>query len=889
MVAMAFGSQLLSRRDACQPTELIQQNSSSSGAHFNRTSPCPLLCPQLSRSTPFSSSSRTIPWWKSWTKKYVILCCICGGTAVMLGVVFIIIYFTLHFYTSSLQYFETIPTYAPAVVLIITGLLVMCFARRRNRYAYLIKLAGGCCLVCAVLCVVITVTTTVIHMNRLQTLRECVYTQKSKICTCFAGIGDDEGAARYIFNNTPDCEVVHGSLYTCLRAMFGLSVIGILVCIFSSMLVYQLLSHEKKKMYWEQLEMRRRFFYRQPSHPLYCNCYDDYGFAAPHDVYHWQPWEVNNDRCWPARGMTPRMGFGTEDGGSQRSILVGSTGHRASGWNWLPWSRNRSRQRASAVPSSDSGEGGATCAANSTADYERDRSDACSGIPESPHLPLFAMQPYWTVETRFGPRRNGRRRRSNDAVFHHLNMTPPTRYQPPFVTDTSFVPPLSYPAAYSSLSRHMWGPPPPYSRPSSAENVATRDTPTRSPGERGTHPHHHRHHHHHYHHQGGAGAGSANSAPSGGGGGGMATDRTLNLSGDEVEVAEQTGRTPIPVTANVKMPRVSGGGALVSTNDTNSYSSEYESGSKRVCLQSTLADMHVMDFGEKVDGSSTVPSQRSRNSQHVITGSKSTPHLPKTWSDASDTPPACNQCQEFAIPVKCCVHVQVSLDDDDDDDRMAKAGSEQSVFTGTVDSYPSPTATDRSSSSDSFEVEDVETASNFRTSMVVSTTPSTPVNDNTYLVDMVCARSLPNLNLTLTYDPSKEALKMDEVDDLRIHQCERELIQTKVSSDSNGNVSKEDLEQSHMVNEEASLSTLSNNKTKIYCPGLSESSPTLPLSVPVYLQNADHGGNPLLPLESLFREQCTNYSATNNGTKSKSLGNLSPNDSIIVTFKSIHV
>lgn len=46
---------------------------------------------------------------------------------------------------------------------------------------------------------------------------------------------------RYVFDSTPDCEVIHGALYSCLRAMFGLSVSGILVCIFSCMLVYQLL------------------------------------------------------------------------------------------------------------------------------------------------------------------------------------------------------------------------------------------------------------------------------------------------------------------------------------------------------------------------------------------------------------------------------------------------------------------------------------------------------------------------------------------------------------------------------------------------------------------------------------------------------------------------
>lgn len=110
-------------------------------------------------------------------------------------------------------------------------------------------------------------------MNRLQTLRECVYTQKTRTCTCYsvlleAHANAEEGKSihikyqkyignayilhviliyfiisgmRYVFDSTPDCEVIHGALYTCLRAMFGLSVTGILVCIFSCMLVYQLL------------------------------------------------------------------------------------------------------------------------------------------------------------------------------------------------------------------------------------------------------------------------------------------------------------------------------------------------------------------------------------------------------------------------------------------------------------------------------------------------------------------------------------------------------------------------------------------------------------------------------------------------------------------------
>ena len=55
---------------------------------------------------------------------------------------------------------------------------------------------------------------------------------------------------------------------TYLRAMFGLSVIGILVSIFSCMLVYQILSHEKKKQYLAELNSRCLGLYQRPDLPL---------------------------------------------------------------------------------------------------------------------------------------------------------------------------------------------------------------------------------------------------------------------------------------------------------------------------------------------------------------------------------------------------------------------------------------------------------------------------------------------------------------------------------------------------------------------------------------------------------------------------------------------
>ncbi|CAG0906009.1 unnamed protein product [Darwinula stevensoni] len=49
-----------------------------------------------------------------------------------------------------------------------------------------LKLSGGSWLLCGVVCVTVTVTTTVVHMNRLQTLRECVYDAAAQACTCFS-------------------------------------------------------------------------------------------------------------------------------------------------------------------------------------------------------------------------------------------------------------------------------------------------------------------------------------------------------------------------------------------------------------------------------------------------------------------------------------------------------------------------------------------------------------------------------------------------------------------------------------------------------------------------------------------------------------------------------
>ncbi|XP_054281332.1 uncharacterized protein LOC128999000 [Macrosteles quadrilineatus] len=228
---------------------------------------------------------------------------------------------------------------------------------KKQRHMEAIKLCGLCCLMCVGTCVLVTVTTTVVHMSRLQSLRECVYTLKTQTCTCYSVLLEsasertDEGS-RYVFNTTPDCEAIHGALYSCLRALFGLSVIGILVCIFCCMLVYQLLSHERKKMYWEQLELRCRYLYGQASNPTrapsqptqHCACCQQFRYQQ--DILAWEPSE---NRFWNG-GQVGNL-YTPNPVGDEPVAQPSS-----SGWSWrrLPWSR----QPATLPPPSNQSSGG---------------------------------------------------------------------------------------------------------------------------------------------------------------------------------------------------------------------------------------------------------------------------------------------------------------------------------------------------------------------------------------------------------------------------------------------------------------------------------------------------------------------------------------------------
>ncbi|XP_016972678.1 uncharacterized protein LOC108039980 isoform X1 [Drosophila rhopaloa] len=371
-------------------------------------------------------------------KKYVVWCLICGGFSCLLGVLFLGVYFLLHSYTITVGNFETVPTFVPATLLILTGVCIMSLARRRNRYSYLIKLSGACGLVSALTCALVTVTTTVLHMSRLQALRECEYAQKTRTCTCYSDLIEsqvdrvDKEGVRLVFDSLSDCGVVHGSLYSCLRAIFGLSVAGVLIAVFSCMLVYQLLSHERKKMYWEQLELRCRSLYASQAPPpalgpgrmLNCRCCEQchahrqLTLPLQATAYPWDEATVaaaaaaaggggGEQRFWTAQ---PPGNFYSPNPGGEDAVGACRSGERAvgagrssSGWSWprMPWQRTtpdtgRRFRQAAASPDSQYGFSSSTAVqgdGNQMLIEEPVVAAAYSGMPPPNALPYGVWGP----------------------------------------------------------------------------------------------------------------------------------------------------------------------------------------------------------------------------------------------------------------------------------------------------------------------------------------------------------------------------------------------------------------------------------------------------------------------------------------------------------------
>lgn len=49
-------------------------------------------------------------------KKYVVLCCLCGGLSAAVGSLFLAVHAVLSAHTASLALFETVPSYIPGIM-----------------------------------------------------------------------------------------------------------------------------------------------------------------------------------------------------------------------------------------------------------------------------------------------------------------------------------------------------------------------------------------------------------------------------------------------------------------------------------------------------------------------------------------------------------------------------------------------------------------------------------------------------------------------------------------------------------------------------------------------------------------------------------------------------
>lgn len=180
---------------------------------------------------------------------------------------------------------------------------------------------------------------------------------------------------RFVFDASDECTIVHSALYSCLRAVFGLSVAGVLVAVFSCMLVYQLLSHERKKMYWEQLELRCRSLYsshqEQPLPPpnaastictplnAPCRCCEQC-HSHRNMLQQNYPWD-NDSRYWVPT-MRPAENFYSPNHPRDDHMLAtrvmnqNNMRSQRPGWSWprLPWQRNHNPRFCQTPSSPDS-------------------------------------------------------------------------------------------------------------------------------------------------------------------------------------------------------------------------------------------------------------------------------------------------------------------------------------------------------------------------------------------------------------------------------------------------------------------------------------------------------------------------------------------------------
>lgn len=273
----------------------------------------------------------------------------------------------------------------------------------------------------------------------------------------------------YVFQDTPNCDVINGTLYSCLRALFGVSVFGILLCIFTSMLVYQIMNHEKKKKFLEQIQTRRRCQYQALRRGnVDTACYSQPFLSFP---FHFQNYGYLDENYYPASWILPSYSnwdsfsysytnylenetdpsYCNRDNMSENSTLLARLGSRSV--NFFRHIFHRRTRDHNSFNNSTS---------PSLQPLPPRYFSSGSYIPP-PHSSHYRITiPSHSAFTPF----NARRHRLNDGLMHQF---PQLSLINPQMNNLYFNSPQimnSSQALYAS-----WGPPPPYSQRQSLENI----------------------------------------------------------------------------------------------------------------------------------------------------------------------------------------------------------------------------------------------------------------------------------------------------------------------------------------------------------------------------------------------------------------------------------
>ncbi|XP_075584940.1 uncharacterized protein LOC124499981 isoform X3 [Dermatophagoides farinae] len=270
-----------------------------------------------------STTTRLTPSPSSWRHffyilgiyRYVLLCLLFGCMSLIIGVALFLLGILFRSNTTSIHLIESVPLYMPSLILFCNGLSLVAFMNKNTRRLYLLKSVCGLYLLVTLLMIIIAITTSAIHLPRLHLHRECAYNVRIRACTCVLSHqqqqhlisiqnsnnidddNDDDGDADiplsnpfrgnhliedyndelilYLFvylasskhftmEEIMNCDLIHGIIYDSLRVVFALSLLAIAISIFSMITLFQLSTHEKRKLCFNnQLAMARDHHRRQ--------------------------------------------------------------------------------------------------------------------------------------------------------------------------------------------------------------------------------------------------------------------------------------------------------------------------------------------------------------------------------------------------------------------------------------------------------------------------------------------------------------------------------------------------------------------------------------------------------------------------------------------------